>query len=806
MLKKLLNLILCIAILMQNFLFALPAVKAEEAKKEELIINSITQNGKELKLVDGVYQVEGLEEIIVHYTVKNTVEPKEYILGTKNSKNYFRGINGDYISQDHNLWLDINNEVTNVTYELFVNDGEEEKLLDMKNLSFRFTKFNEYNLLNSKLYVTEVKQGDRVIEPDLQNSNYYVFNKKQDITLKLKGENFNENLTYPLFSSMGMSLEPTKEYTGKELNEGVIINLSLKGENYLSPDVYLGYKAFGQNINAKPSYCRGIDYCYFNYKFIDSEDVSDYDVGFSYTNYKNKKIVYIREYNENLPDMYIISNKYHNEENPLEVTINGENFLDKNYNIDIKIKRNKNVIYEKNAYVNGLSLNNSASIKLDDFVSSNDKTYDEEKDKYIVEIIIDGITTKTSYMYGFQEDYTTINSEIFFENGKKNLSTFRGNGSYYFSSGFADTNRDAFNKFKNVYLRYVGDNFENNLVYDYELSYGKSDNQGGLEKTKILKTGKISGLALNTSGLMFAVDNENNYKYPTYRLEVKYKGELIYYSSPVLDLVDTPTFANVSLTNGNNKDLYLRMDDYTYVATRNFPINLAISGIGFDDKKDYNIIFSESYWHQNGSYDHEEHEYVFKGKDLNNGKAIIKLKKKIAGDITKADLYVMYSSNDDGGFGQGGFSINFVNSKDLLPNIKQYFIDNASDLIKNITKNTSVEDFSNNIDVANNGKIKIYDSTGEKEIIGNVGTGMIARVTDENDNSLLDLDVVVKGDVSGDGNISITDLVKVKRHLSEDEELTGVYKIAGSINDTGNIEQSDLEKITKDVAEIEEVQ
>ena len=83
---------------------------------------------------------------------------------------------------------------------------------------------------------------------------------------------------------------------------------------------------------------------------------------------------------------------------------------------------------------------------------------------------------------------------------------------------------------------------------------------------------------------------------------------------------------------------------------------------------------------------------------------------------------------------------------------------------------------------------------------------MIARVIDENDNNLLDLDVVVKGDVSGDGNISITDLVKVKRHLSKDEELNGVYEVAGNITDTGEIGITDLVKISRDVAKIQEVQ
>lgn len=652
------------------------------------------------------------------------------------------------------------------------------------------------------MYITEIKQGGNIIKENAENYNKYEFNKIQDITISLKGENFVENKVYSLYTD---SLNLV-EYTGKQLNDGIDITIPIKDKSWQSVSAEIKFNVFSSRIDAKPLSCKGSNYCYLQYEFKDIDGIIDYNVDFSYPNYKDKKVKSTNEFNEYYTNMYIVSSKYHNENNPLAININGKNYLDNDYNIKINIIRDKNTLYTKEVKVNGLSLNEGYSIELDNFVSSKDKSYDEEKDKYVVEIIINYTTTQTSYMYGSSEIYSTIESEIFFENGKKNLSTFKGDGSYYFNSGVADTNKDAFAKYDNIYLRYVGKNFENDITYNYELSYGYSDNMGGLEKVEVLKTGTINGKILNTAGLMFAVNNQNNYRYPTYRLEIKYHDEIIYYSSPVLDLVDTPTLANVSLTNGNNKDLYLKMDDYTYVATRNFPITLAISGIGFESDKDYKIAFSEEYVYENDETDYESKmtEYTFSGKDLNDGKAIIELNKKITNDITSANFYVMYQMN--GGFGQGGFQVNFVDSKDLLPNLGQYLIDNASDLIKNITKNTSVDDFADNIDVVNNGKIKIYDTTGTTEITGNVGTGMIARVVDENDNSLLDLDVVVKGDVSGDGNISITDLVKVKRHLSKDDELTGVYEIAGNISGTGEIGITDLVKISRDVAKIQEVQ
>ena len=55
MIKKFLNVFMCIGLLMQNFLFIIP-VMAEETQKEELVINSITQNGEELEVVDAIAQ------------------------------------------------------------------------------------------------------------------------------------------------------------------------------------------------------------------------------------------------------------------------------------------------------------------------------------------------------------------------------------------------------------------------------------------------------------------------------------------------------------------------------------------------------------------------------------------------------------------------------------------------------------------------------------------------------------------------------------------------------------------------------
>ena len=194
---------------------------------------------------------------------------------------------------------------------------------------------------------------------------------------------------------------------------------------------------------------------------------------------------------------------------------------------------------------------------------------------------------------------------------------------------------------------------------------------------------------------------------------------------------------------------------------------------------------------------------VFTGKELNDGKAFVNYNEKINDDVESYEFRV---ECEEVVLARSSFYVTFVDSKDLFQDTKLYLVDNLKDLIKNIHKNTSVDDFISSLSIVNNGKVKIYDGTGTKEVEGNVGTGMLARVMNEYEQSILDMDIVVTGDVSGDGNISITDLVKVKRHLAEVQKLEDVYEIAGNVTETGEIGITDLVKISRDVAQIEEVE
>ena len=58
-----------------------------------------------------------------------------------------------------------------------------------------------------------------------------------------------------------------------------------------------------------------------------------------------------------------------------------------------------------------------------------------------------------------------------------------------------------------------------------------------------------------------------------------------------------------------------------------------------------------------------------------------------------------------------------------------------------------------------------------------------------------ELTVVVRGDISGDGSISITDMIKLKAVLLKKDSLTGAYARAGDINNDSGISITDFIKI-----------
>lgn len=146
----------------------------------------------------------------------------------------------------------------------------------------------------------------------------------------------------------------------------------------------------------------------------------------------------------------------------------------------------------------------------------------------------------------------------------------------------------------------------------------------------------------------------------------------------------------------------------------------------------------------------------------------------------------------------------YVASSDYF-NTTNYFVDNNKDIIKNIGINTNADSMINNMSSSYN--LSIYDQNNNKVAnTAKVGTGMFLRASNEHDNPLFEGQLAVKGDVTGDGDISLTDVVKIKRHAADLEELQDIYEVAGNITGSGNIGLTDVVKMSRHYSGLETIQ
>lgn len=76
-------------------------------------------------------------------------------------------------------------------------------------------------------------------------------------------------------------------------------------------------------------------------------------------------------------------------------------------------------------------------------------------------------------------------------------------------------------------------------------------------------------------------------------------------------------------------------------------------------------------------------------------------------------------------------------------------------------------------------------------------TGAVIRIVDYMGNVVDEITLIVRGDVSGDGNIDPLDYVKVRKYIMLQTTLDGIYNRAADYNDDGEIDVLDYVKIRK---------
>ena len=160
-------------------------------------------------------------------------------------------------------------------------------------------------------------------------------------------------------------------------------------------------------------------------------------------------------------------------------------------------------------------------------------------------------------------------------------------------------------------------------------------------------------------------------------------------------------------------------------------------------------------------------------------------------------IYTIYVKDKAGNISSKTIKITNINKEPekLAISATKYKVD--GNYIINIKPETKVSEVKN--DVKSNREYEIQKTDGTKLTENDiVATGYKVKfATGEA------YEIVVNGDVSGDGKITIIDVAKIKKHIINTETLTGAYLKAGDINGNDTITITDLAKIKKVVIGLE---
>ena len=99
--------------------------------------------------------------------------------------------------------------------------------------------------------------------------------------------------------------------------------------------------------------------------------------------------------------------------------------------------------------------------------------------------------------------------------------------------------------------------------------------------------------------------------------------------------------------------------------------------------------------------------------------------------------------------------------------------------------------------VGGSSTVTVYNAAGSIVNSGTLATGF--KVVVNNSSTVETLEVVIKGDTSGDGVINALDLLQVQKYILGTYNLTGVYAIAGETSGDGAINALDLLQVQKSI-------
>lgn len=181
-----------------------------------------------------------------------------------------------------------------------------------------------------------------------------------------------------------------------------------------------------------------------------------------------------------------------------------------------------------------------------------------------------------------------------------------------------------------------------------------------------------------------------------------------------------------------------------------------------------------------------------------------------AAQVTTIRRQVVFSVKTSGGLTSQTLRnstayVNLADTSDMVKSVRGHAVDNNL-IFSKVNPSTTVESALDDFELTDGYSLAAVSKDGN--VLGQdafIGTGSKIVVRDNYGQTILEYTVKIKGDTSGDGKITVLDLVQAKRHLAGVSRLEGIFAEAGDITNSRYIGITDVVKICRQVAGIEEV-
>mgnify|MGYP003302336398 CR=1 FL=1 len=723
------------------------------------------------------------------------------------------------------------------------------------------------------IIVDEVRQGGNEIAGELDEEAFprtYGFeaNDVENLEIALHSVRTTRDMDYYITSSLnshqsGSTYRPaqTVRVSGEELELGTVITVPARyGESDKSPfDLNIYVSAVdNQSYSNVPMYYKNYGEDHYNSDVLSIVFHEDATIP-RYTG----SLGYENPAGADAPGIFegIINAEFHDEDNPLKMRIEGENYVSgNNYNVVAKVTKvdfagGEQDVYERTFAATGAELNSGKEFILNDLVLhlpvfDPDVSLSAYDSGYHFSVDINGLEQSGDFFYMYNGWGNTV---VTYDGGRVSAAGAAdgiGAAGPYISVNMSAVKRSSLDGSKQVIIHYVGEGFDDDASYEYDLYYNSSVDAVWSSSAGVkIENGVMLGSALNAGEFSVNVRvPDSNAQSATYTLVVKRNGGVV-----------KITREDISFVEGAMIEAFrFEADDDSFMQTGRSNYRMAVGtdatailvGSEFDDAEQYKL------WVNYTGYRTEQSEYgsygayvdlaefntsvVMTGAELNAGyRYAVNYEEAFSNaDSINVDFQVtdVDAVNPANGIGMGGMSlldatggqqypghyisIEYVPTEEVF-NDHGYQIDEETSDIIDVSRPelVSIHDMT-----ANEASVETDAEAGTMTVITQkpvtvvgVRNGSYVKVTAEsyedvgggtrnlvyNLANFEELYVVLKGDGNMDGRISISDSNMInKSKVSPTLErvyrpLSDIEKIVLDLNNNGSVTIADSTIINK---------